>query len=189
MDRVAAGCLAVRLQRQEIARTRTCRRRVSFVSKSSDPDSHRQKRPDLRQHFFNSLPLPHGQRSLRPNFSSSCLFPCTTRTPGLTCVSDGKPFRRLLIVSKELHFVCVLISHGTPPLVRGSTCSATAMKCPRQELNLVYDLRTVACDPAHSEDSLTVEHPAEESNPVLRFRRPPCIRHTRKACLRHLHRG
>ena len=31
---------------------------------------------------------------------------------------------------------------------------ASSVKRPRQELNLVFDLRGVACDPAHSEDSL-----------------------------------
>ena len=30
--------------------------------------------------------------------------------------------------------------------------SETNRKCPRQELNLVLDLRRVACDPAHSKD-------------------------------------
>ena len=30
----------------------------------------------------------------------------------------------------------------------------SALQCPRQESNLVYDLRTVACFPAHSEDML-----------------------------------
>ena len=32
--------------------------------------------------------------------------------------------------------------------------SASGFQCPRQELNLVCDLRGVACDPAHSEDKL-----------------------------------
>ena len=76
-------------------------RRMSFLSKSSDLGLHHQKRPLFRQHFLNRLPLPHGQRSLRPSFSSRSLSPCTMRTPRPTCVSDGKPFRRLLIVSKK----------------------------------------------------------------------------------------
>ena len=76
-------------------------RRSSFLSKSSDLGWHHQKRPFFRQHFLKRLPLPHGQRSLRPSFSSSSLSPLTIRTPRLTCVSDGNPFRRLLIVSKK----------------------------------------------------------------------------------------
>jgi hypothetical protein len=48
--------------------------RLSF-SESSGPDSHRQKRPPLRQQFLNCLPDPHGQRSLRPNFSASSFSP------------------------------------------------------------------------------------------------------------------
>ena len=36
-----------------------------------------------------------------------------------------------------------------------------------------YDLRTVACVPAHSEDN-AVQYPAEESNPVLQIRNLPC---------------
>ena len=41
---------------------------------------------------------------------------------------------------------------------RSSVCGAEApsaepkFRCPRQESNLVYDLRKVACDPPHSED-------------------------------------
>ena len=42
---------------------------ISF-SKSSGPVPRRQNRPDLRQHFLNRLPEPHGQRSLRPSFSA-----------------------------------------------------------------------------------------------------------------------
>src|SRR3546814_5316026 len=43
---------------------------------------------------------PHGQGSLRPNFSVSSLCPWTTRRPFLTWVSEGKPLRRLLVTSK-----------------------------------------------------------------------------------------
>ena len=126
-----------------------------FVPKNSRRDWPHQKRPDFRQHRLNRLRLPQGQRSLRPSFSSSCLSPCTTRTPRLTCVSEGKPLRRLLIVSKK-----------TPDLgssvwpwdtsyrhsVRSATCRS---ECPCQESNLVYELRGLACDPAHSKDVLS----------------------------------
>lgn len=84
------------------------------VSKSSRPDSRRQKRPDFRQHLLNRWPLPHGHRSLRPSFSTSNLSPWTIRTPALTFVSDGYPRRRLLISSKKL-FVVDFAAHGTPP--------------------------------------------------------------------------
>lgn len=46
-------------------------------------------------------------------------------------------------------------------------------KRPRQESNLVYDLRTVACVPAHSKDVLR-EYPSEESNLVLQSHNLPC---------------
>lgn len=72
------------------------------VPKSSDPGSRHQKQPFERQHFLKRLPEPQGQRSFRPSFSSSSLPPLTTRTPRLTCVSDGYPRRRLLIVSKKM---------------------------------------------------------------------------------------
>ncbi len=84
-------------------------RHSSFLSKSSDLGLHHQKRPFFRQHFLKRLPLPHGQRSLRPSFSSRSLSPCTMRTPRFTCVSDGNPFRRLFIVSKKtaVRQICV----------------------------------------------------------------------------------
>src|SRR3546814_12141214 len=50
--------------------------------------------------FRASLREPHGQGSLRPNFSVSSLCPWTTRRPFLTWVSEGKPLRRLLVTSK-----------------------------------------------------------------------------------------
>jgi hypothetical protein len=92
---------AVWLQRQSVARRSGERRDVS-VSKSSGRGLRHQKRPDFRQHCLNRLPLPHGQRSLRPSFSSSSLSPWTRRMPRFTLVSDGKPLRRLLIVSKKM---------------------------------------------------------------------------------------
>lgn len=72
------------------------------VPKSSGPGSLHQKQPFLRQQFLKRLPDPHGQRSFLPSFSSSNLLPWTTRTPRFTCVSDGYPRRRLLIVSKKM---------------------------------------------------------------------------------------
>ena len=54
--------------------------------------------------------------------------------------------------------------------------------CPRQELNLVFDLRKVVCASVtlrgqRSEPNR--ESPARELNPVSRLRKPPCVRHTR----------
>ena len=70
----------------------------------------------MRQHFLKRLPEPQGHKSLRPSFSSSSLSPCTMRTPRLTCVSDGKPVRRLLIVSKKGTVVEFGKVHITPPI-------------------------------------------------------------------------
>lgn len=76
----------------------------------------RQKRPECRQHFLKRLPEPHGHGSLRPSFSSSSFSPCTIRSPRLTCVSDGNPRRRLLIVSKQRPvFAVSMLSHDAPP--------------------------------------------------------------------------
>ena len=132
MGRVAAGRLAVWLQRLKNRPPRWAGDALLF-SKSSDPGSRRQKRPDFRQHFLNRLPLPHGQRSLRPSFSSSSFSPCTMRTPHFTFVSEGNPFRRLLIVSKEHLIVKVALSHGTPPFAIwsvkvGRICQSTSAR-------------------------------------------------------------
>ena len=58
------------------------------------------------------------------------------------------------------------------------------LSCPRQESNLAFDLRRVACAPTHPEDIFPSTNPrpspARESNPALRLRRPPCVHHTRK---------
>lgn len=47
------------------------------------------------------------------------------RTPRLTLVSDGKPLRRLLIVSKKWLLVEVLLVHDPPPFPVGSIIEAT----------------------------------------------------------------
>ena len=89
-----------------------------LVPKKSDPGLRRQKQPFVRQHFLKRWPEPQGQRSFLPSVSSSTLSPWTTRSPRLTCVSDGNPRRRLLIVSKKWLFVelfVICLSHGTPP--------------------------------------------------------------------------
>src|SRR2546422_1382148 len=49
--------------------------------------------------------------------------------------------------------------------------SGSSVKYPRQESNLIPDLRRVVCHPPHPED---IKYPAEESNLVLQFRRLPC---------------
>src|SRR5262249_37232839 len=55
--------------------------------------------------------------------------------------------------------------------------------CPRQELNLVLDLRKVVCASVtprgRSSEPTAAEHPTRESTPALRLRRPPCVCHTR----------
>ena len=62
--------------------------------------------------------------------------------------------------------------------------SPVSKKCPRQESNLVLDLRRVACVSGTLQGHIVCQYLARESNPVLRFRRPPCVHHTRKACCR-----
>ena len=47
------------------------------------------------------------------------------------------------------------------------------VKRPRQELDLVYDLRTVACLSGTLRGH-SFQRPAEESNPVLQIRSLPC---------------
>ncbi len=61
-----------------------------------------------------------------------------------------------------------------------------SQKCPRQDSDLVLDLRRVACDPPHSEDvaHLSCEYPAEDSNLVWQLRTLPCVHHTRRAIRR-----
>lgn len=74
------------------------------------------------QHFLKRLLEPQGHRSLRPSFSSSSLSPWTTRSPRFTCVSDGNPRRRLLIVSKKWLFIklfVIRVSHGAPSFQAG----------------------------------------------------------------------
>ena len=135
LDRVAAGCLAIWLQRYvaqppahrwlRVVRCFVCtglprtadqfnRAGGSLLSEKRSGDSRRQKQPFRRQHLRNRLLLPQGHRSLRPSFSSSSLSPCTTRTPRLTCVSEGYPLRRLLMVSKK-QFFAVTSGHVAPP--------------------------------------------------------------------------
>ena len=119
-------------------------RSVLLVSKSSGPGSRHQKRPDLRQHFLKRLPLPHGQRSLRPSFSSSSLSPLTIRTPRLTCVSEGNPFRRLLTVSKKMAVRRSCVWTWDTFLSQRRYCETC--KCPGQESNLIFELRGLACE-------------------------------------------
>lgn len=76
--------------------------------------SHRQKQPDFRQHLLNSLPEPQGQGSLRPSFSTNSLLPWTMRSPFFTCVSEGKPFFRLLVGSKGIHIFILSFHHTSP---------------------------------------------------------------------------
>src|SRR5271154_1266379 len=67
----------------------------------SDLFQRRQKRPLLRQQFLKRLMEPHGHRSLSPRRSTSSTSPpLIVRRPHFTCVSDGKPLRRLLVGSK-----------------------------------------------------------------------------------------
>ena len=62
----------------------------------------------------------------------------------------------------------------------GRLAPASVTKCSRQESNLVFDLRKVACESSTLRERL-IQYPAEESNLARRLRRPSCIRHTRRA--------
>ena len=154
-------------------------RQSSFLSKSSDLGLHHQKRPFFRQHFLKRLPLPQGQRSLRPSFSSRSLSPCTMRTPRPTCVSDGKPFRRLLIVSKKtaVRHNCVW-TWDTSIRVLDQKQTESVLARNRTWSSTFAESRAIR----HTPRTCCYQYLARESNPVLRFRRPPCFRHTRKAC-------
>ncbi len=56
-------------------------------------------------------------------------------------------------------------------------------KCPRQESNLVLDLRRVACDPAHSKDVCILRSsPPRNRTPSCRIEICRAIRHTRRPC-------
>lgn len=94
------------------------------VPKSNAAGLRRQKQPFFRQQFFKRLPDPHGHKSLRPSFSSSTLSPWTTRSPRFTCVSDGNPRRRLLIVSKKWLLVSVfVVTHNAPSFAAGHSAA------------------------------------------------------------------
>ena len=93
------------------------------------------------------------------------------RTPRFTCVSDGYPFRRLLIVSKKRSLVEVSIGHGTPFL---------SIQLPRHRS---VSSPGIEPDPRPSQSRVrsgtlrghfAVQQPAEESNPVLQIRNLPC---------------
>jgi len=66
------------------------------------------------QQRLKNLPLPHGQRSFLPSFSSSSFSPWTMRTPRLTFDSEGNPRRRLRIGRKEVFVIVVVVEHGAP---------------------------------------------------------------------------
>ncbi len=76
------------------------------------------------------------------------------RTPRLTCVSEGNPLRRLLIGSKKGMFVKVAISHGAPRLSL-KIQEVKNSECPRQESNLIYELRKLACESSTLQGQMT----------------------------------
>jgi len=55
-------------------------------------------------------------------------------------------------------------------------------ECPSQESNLVFDLRKVACVPAHSEDILSFSSPPRNRTPSCRIEVCRAIQHTRRPC-------
>ena len=76
-------------------------------------------------------PDPHGQRSLRPSFSTSSVSMPTTRSPRLTLDSlEGTPGRRLLVGSKGRLGVTIAV-HGRSPCLAASNriVAGTAVRC------------------------------------------------------------
>ena len=59
---------------------------------------------------------------------------------------------------------------------------ASQYQCPRQESNLVYDLRKVVCGPAHSEDMLSFSSPLRNRTPSCRSEVCRAVHHTRRPC-------
>ncbi len=59
-----------------------------------------------------------------------------------------------------------------------------SVKCPSQELNLVYELRGLACDPAHSRDVL-FSCPPRNRTPSCRSEVCRAIQHTRRPCCQY----
>ena len=55
-------------------------------------------------------------------------------------------------------------------------------QCPSQESNLVYELRGLACDPAHSRDVLLFSSPPRNRTPPCRIEVCRAIQHTRRPC-------
>ncbi len=102
------------------------------------------------------------------------------RTPRFTLVSDGKPFLRLAHRLERTRCRSELVAaHGVNSLLPkdGDASSISrSSKCPRQELNLVLDLRRVVCESGTPQGRTVSIHQclAEESNLVLQFRTLPC---------------
>jgi len=88
------------------------------------------------------LPDPQGHRSFRPSFSSSILSPWTVRSPRFTCVSEGNPRRRLLIVSKKRFVLGVLVlTHHAPSFSAGNSA---ATRPPSDQMVRDVAVRTAA---------------------------------------------
>ena len=80
---------------------------------------------------------------------------------------------------KKWLFVKIAFGHGTPPFV---TRIEKSRKCPRQESNLVLDLRRVACLPRTPRTPYCFERKARESNPDFRHATPVSSRWTISPC-------
>ena len=99
------------LDRERASRgTRVPPTRLLFSERSNFAGCRRSFRR-RRQHFLNLRPDPQGHGSLRPSFSCNSFSACTTRYPRFTRVSEGNPFRRLLLGVKGLVGVNV-VWHG-----------------------------------------------------------------------------
>ena len=114
-------------------------------------------------------------------------FVCLTYTPASLTLRLGRaiPSGRLLIVSKkhgcQSSTALRLALHGTPPFIHADLSS----ECPRQESNLVLDLRTVACVIRHTPRTCYLSVPRRGIEPRLTDSEVcRAIHHTRRACSR-----
>jgi hypothetical protein len=90
------------LHKKRSAQKRTL---TDLFPKSSDGEASRQIFLSADSSSWNLRPESQGHKSFRPSFSDNSLLPWTTLKPRLTCVSDGKPLRRLLEGSKGVRLL------------------------------------------------------------------------------------
>ena len=94
----------------------------------------------------------------------------------------GSPFVACSSSRKKWLFVIIACGHGTPPFVTRIR-KMPKVSSPGIEPGLRPSQSRVRSGTLQGH--VVCQYLARESNPVLRFRRPPCVRHTRKASKFH----